>query len=75
MKYLNKLLILFFFVINISFSQKNVGKIIYKKKFDKSFSELNQNLKKQNLQRFIEYNEIWNSGAELLDDINFILKF
>ena len=75
MKYLNKLVILFFFSINISFSQKNAGEIIYKKTFNKNFSELNQKLKKQNLQRFIEYNEIWNTGAELLKNIDFILKF
>lgn len=69
------ILVIITFIANILNSQNVSGEITYKKDFFKSFSELNQKLKKQDLKRFEEYNDMWENQRRLVLDIEFSVLF
>ncbi len=74
-KYLTFLLLFILLIVSKSNAQYNSGIITYEKDYYKSFYELNKTLRKNDPERFNEYNRIWENSKAIAKNLQFTLLF
>ena len=70
-----KIITCFLLLSNVVISQINEGIVTYKKSFEKSFAELNQDLKDKDRESFEKYNEFMKRAEEVVNLLDFKLVY
>lgn len=70
-----KIITCFLLLSNVVLSQINEGIVTYKKSFEKSFAELNQDIKDKDRESFEKYNEFMKRAEEVVNLLDFKLVY